>query len=65
VITICLTDVVPIQALVPLEVDLKQLPVHSWEYAQIPQHRRGQLLFFAALLVLAIDVPLLGSINVI
>jgi hypothetical protein len=39
-----LSSIVPISALLPLEVDLLQLPPNSWESAQIPNDRRGCIL---------------------
>lgn len=36
-----LSSVVPIGAMLPIELDLVHVPVHSWEYQQIPQDRIG------------------------
>jgi len=37
-----LSSIVPIRLLLPLEVEPAHLPQNSWEYAQIPENRRGR-----------------------
>jgi hypothetical protein len=39
-----LSSIVPIGAVLPLVVEIAQLPTNSWEYAQVPEDRRDQAL---------------------
>ena len=44
-----LSFIVPIRELLPLELEPLQVPPISWEDAQIPENRRGQILTVAEL----------------